>query len=513
MPDGGMSAAELAGLKYLCERDHMRFTAYYWRARHGRPMLVNDHHRVMARTLDRVIAGEIKRLIINVPPGYTKTEEAVISFIARGFAINPRARFIHTSFSDLLTRENSTGVKDTLALAEYQELWPVTLRQDTQAKDRWKTMQGGGVLAKAMGGTVTGFRAGLMEEGFTGALIIDDPLKPDDARHDLKRESTNQRYHTTLRNRLAHEDVPIIVIMQRLHDQDFSGYLLAGGSGESWHHLMLPVEIDPADEYPAEWRAGIPIAHGLPPGPLWEAKHNRAQIDVLKADEDTYSAQYMQRPRLGRAEYFKPEWLRPYETPPARETLMVYGASDYAVTADGGDWTVHGVVGIDPKGDMWLLDLWRQRTDSKDWVESFCDLVERWRPIEWAEETGQIKAGVGPFLTERMLARHAYVTRRSFPTRGDKAVRAQSIRGRMSLRGLYIPCNAPWYPTFRINVLRFPQAGVPDDEVDMLGLIGQLLATIESGAPARDQKPAPPTGLESATVDQLWSLNRVHEVD
>src|SRR5581483_1483710 len=119
-------------------------------------------------------------------------------------------------------------------------------------------------------------------------------------------------------------------------------------------------------------------------------------------------------------DYFKDEWLKPYDKAPARETLKVYGASDYAVTADGGDYTVHVVVGVDPQRRIYLLDLWRKQSSSAEWIESFCDLVEYWKPSGWAEEQGQIKAGVGPFLDRRISERQAWVQRKAFPTRGDK---------------------------------------------------------------------------------------------
>jgi hypothetical protein len=88
---------------------------------------------------------------------------------------------------------------------------------------------------------------------------------------------------------------------------------------------------------------------------------------------------------------------------------------------------------------MYLLDLWRKQAASDEWVEAFCDLVKKWKPLGWAEEQGQIRSGVGPFLDKRQRDRKAYVFREQFPTRGDKAVRAQSIRGRMALEGLYVP--------------------------------------------------------------------------
>ncbi|MGB6661865.1 MAG: hypothetical protein WBE90_22985 [Xanthobacteraceae bacterium] len=109
----------------------------------------------------------------------------------------------------------------------------------------------------------------------------------------------------------------------------------------------------------------------------------------------------------------EPPGLKPYERIPARDTLKIYGASDYATTADGGDYTVHVVVGIDPDWHMYLLDLWRAQTTPDKWIEAFCDLVEQWKPIGWAEETEQIKASIGPFLatsparrTARAAGRH-----------------------------------------------------------------------------------------------------------
>jgi hypothetical protein len=94
---------------------------------------------------------------------------------------------------------------------------------------------------------------------------------------------------------------------------------------------------------------------------------------------------------------------------------------------------LHAVVGLDAEGCMYLLDLWRKRSASNEWVEAFCDLVLTWRPIGWAEEGGLIKSGVGPFLEKRVGERRAFVAREQFVARGDKGVRAQSMRGRMAL--------------------------------------------------------------------------------
>jgi hypothetical protein len=101
-------------------------------------------------------------------------------------------------------------------------------------------------------------------------------------------------------------------------------------------------------------------------------------------------ALYQQEPTQEVGSYFKDDWLIPILDLPSRSLLNVYGASDYAVTSDGGDYTVHVVIGIDQRRRMFLLDLWRQQTSSNVWIEAWCDLVTKWKPTFWAEEKTQI---------------------------------------------------------------------------------------------------------------------------
>jgi predicted phage terminase large subunit-like protein len=245
---------------------------------------------------------------------------------------------------------------------------------------------------------------------------------------------------------------------------------------------------------------------GRAPGEyLWDDPKGYNYGQFLRAREREtspmmWSALYQQRPAPEEGDYFKAEWLREYQKLPPHETLHFYGASDYAVTADGGDYTVHIVVAVDPQSCMYVVDLWRQQASSDIWVETLCDLVLKWKPLEWAEETGQIKSGVGPFLERRLRDREARVYRRQFPTRGDKAVRAQSIRGRMAMDGLYLPAGAPWIAEFRRELLTF-DAGVHDDIVDSLGLIGQLLDHVRPGQVPEQKKPIPKTPTYTALPD------------
>ena len=283
--------------KIECEEDAGYFARYFFKQRMGTKMLIAPHHRVIFDTLERVLRGEITRLIINVPPGYSKTELATINTIARGLALNPRARFLHLSYSHNLALLNSATARGIVKSKAYQDMWPLALRDDSDSKAMWWTEQGGGVYATSAAGQVTGFRAGHMEPGWQGSILLDDPLKPDDAFSDVMREGVNNRFNETIKSRLALETTPMIVIMQRIHYNDLSGYLLRGGSGEKWHHLCLPVIIDNTLAYPEENTHGIPIAHGLPDGWLWPAKHDEQHRVALMSHRRTFEAQYMQKPR------------------------------------------------------------------------------------------------------------------------------------------------------------------------------------------------------------------------
>lgn len=291
--------------KLECQEDGLYFTRFFFKQRMGAKMIVAPHHKILQETLQRVIDGEITRLIVNVPPGYTKTELATINMICRGLALNPRARFLHLSYSHNLALLNSSTARGMIKSAAYQEMWPMTLKDDADSKAMWWNENNGGVYASAAAGQVTGFRAGHMEPGWQGCLLIDDPVKPDDAYSENVRDGVNNRFNETIKSRLAIESTPMIVIMQRIHYHDLSGYLLRGGSGEKWHHLNLPVIIDNSksysEHYPENTHA-IPIDHGLPDGWLWPFKHNESHRVSLFSHRRTAEAQYMQKPRRFNAE-------------------------------------------------------------------------------------------------------------------------------------------------------------------------------------------------------------------
>lgn len=438
------------------------------------------HHRIAAK-LEAVERGEIDRLMIFMPPRHGKSELASRRFPAWYLGRNPNRQIIAASYNSDLASDFGRDVRNIVDSPEYGCVFDTCLRSDSRAADRWNTDAGGAYVAAGVGSAITGRGAHI--------LLIDDPLKDRaEADSEIIREKVWNWYTSTAYTRLMPGGA-VILIQTRWHEDDLAGRLLASNPDE-WDVLELPA-IDKNGN--ALW-------------PEWYDETSLERIRKTIGPRD-WSALYQQRPAPEEGDYFKSDWLRPYTQAPDKATLRIYGGSDYAVTADGGDYTVHVVVGIDPDGRMYLLDLWRKQAASDEWVEAFCDLVREWKPIGWAEEQGQIKSGVGPFLDRRARERNAFVARDQFATRGDKAIRAQSIRGRMALGGLYVPVQSHWYHELRAELLAFP-AGKHDDQVDALGLVGQLLDQMLVGKKPDDPaKPKNPSGYrtrEDVRRDNDW---------
>jgi len=384
--------------KIECEDDGLYFNRFFMKKRFGQSMIIGRHHPVMQAALDRTMLSPdhpdfISRLIINIPPGYTKTEQAAIHYMARGLAVSPRARFLHLSYSSDLALQNSSTTREIVKSQEYQAMWPVKTKEDMDSKSTWWTEESGGIRAASAGGQVTGFRAGHMEnDRFTGALIIDDPVKPDDAYSALKRQAVNDGFSETISSRLAIESVPIIVIMQRIHYDDLSGYLLRGGSGEKWYHLLMPVFINNSIPYPDENAHGILIPHGLENGWLWPYKHNEEHADALKSHRRKFQSQYEQDPPKHDAEQML--WLEEdikkaseglFDTP-KRTVVAVDPAISNTKTSDE-----HGIIVATSHGkDRYVIDAdYTRRGSPNDWAMAAIYAYEKHDAAAIVVETNQ----------------------------------------------------------------------------------------------------------------------------
>lgn len=292
--------------RFKCRQSLMFMTRYLYRKRQGRKYIVAEPHELIAEALERVLKGEIKKLIINIAPRYGKTELAVKNFIAHGLALNPAAKFIHLTYSAKLALDNSEEAKDIVMSEPFQELFDVQIKKDSKAKDKWYTTVGGGVYAAATGGQVTGFGAGKVDEGdaeengtidgnsldefftgmseystkgeFGGALIIDDPIKPEDGHSMAKRTRINERFESTLRNRVNSRHTPIIIIQQRVHENDLSGYLMEA-EPDGWTVLRLPCLKEDGTA-------------------LWPLKHTVEELQKLqRINSYVFEAQLQQDPK------------------------------------------------------------------------------------------------------------------------------------------------------------------------------------------------------------------------
>lgn len=439
------------------------------------------HHRLIARKLEAVERGEIKRLMITMPPRHGKSMLASEFFPAWYLGRNPDHYVVTATYAQDLADDFGRKVKNQIEDESFQAIFPgVRLSGDSKSAKRFNVegsdggyehtlAQRGAFYAVGVGGPLTGRGAHL--------LLIDDPVKNrEDAESEVMRKKTKEWYTSTAYTRLM-PGGRIVIIQTRWHEDDLTGWLLGEHEHEGWERLDLPAINDNGEA-------------------LWPEQYDIEALEQIKraVGPRDWSALYQQRPSPETGDYFKREWIHTFDVMPPRATLNIYGASDYAVTSEGGDYTVHVIVGLDPDGRLYLLDMWRGQSSSDKWVDAFCDLVLKWKPIGWAEEQGQIRSGIGPWLLRRQLDTGAYVAREAFPTRGDKAVRAQSIRGRMAMSGLYVPKDAPWVGDLIPELMSFP-VGVHDDQVDALGLAGQLLDRMASGkAPKPDSsiKPPPP---------------------
>jgi len=407
------------------------------------------HHALIAAKLEAVERGEIKRLMITMPPRHGKSELASRRFPAWYIGRNPGKQIIAASYNSDLASDFGREVRNIVSSPEYSKLFGTALAADSQAANRWHTDAGGMYVAAGVGTAITGRGADI--------LLIDDPFKDrEEADSEIRRGRVWDWYTSTAYTRLMPGGA-VVIINTRWHDDDLSGRLLADmqDSGDQWEVLSLPA-IRPDGS--ALW-------------PEWYPLERLEQIRSVLPARD-WNSLYQQNPIPDDGDYFKSDWLNDYDQLP--DGLSVYGASDYAVTDGGGDYTEHGVFGIDTAGNVYVLDWWRGQTSSDVWIERKCDLILSHSPVCWFGEAGPIRRAVEPFMMRRMQERNAICRIEWLASIADKEARARSIQGLASMGRLYFPKNAPWKGDVQAQMLRFP-AGKHDDAVDVFSLIGRGL--------------------------------------
>lgn len=439
------------------------------------------HHRLLIDHLEAVERNDLDKLMVWMPPGSAKSSYTSVMFPPWFMGRNPENSILGISNTTDLAERFSRRSRNIVSLPRFKNVFGFGCSEDSSAAGSWENEKGGEFFAAGMGSAVAGRRADLG--------LIDDPLRSrEEADSERMREKQWEWYLNDFQTRLKPGGRQV-VIQTRWHEDDLSGRILAR-EATAWTVLKLPmlaIENDPL---------GRAIGDRLWPEWFTDEMVQSAQLDVR-----AWNSLYQQNPVPDDGEYFKRSMFCGYaEQPPL---LHIYGASDYAVTDGGGDYTEHGIFGLDHQAGIYLLDWWRGQTASNVWIERQCDLIGQWKPLIWFGESGPIRRSIEPFLKQRMVERQTPCRLEWLSSIADKVVRARAFQARAWMGSVYVPDHASWLPELMSQLLRFP-AGKYDDGVDVCSLIGRGLEHIRPPEIKPEKKPQPRTYSRSTNDGLSW---------
>ena len=354
------------------------------------------------------------------------------------------------------------------------------LKVGAMAADRLEIENGGVLFFTGRGSSITG-RGG-------DILLLDDPIKDrKEANSPTIRGQLWDWFKQVLSTRLMTQMGAIIIIMTRWHDDDIVGRLTdpynpfySEDEAAAWRIIDLPAE-----------QVSTIFLDANPAKPSGRNASTKNYLAIQKrSDPRGFSALYG-RPSPEDGSFFQRNHFTPYnkmsDLPPI-ETLRFYAASDHAVTMDqNNDKTCCLIAGVDSHDDIWIMpDVFWQRATTDIVVERMVLLMEKYKPVYWWAERGQITKSIGPFLRKRMIEKNVFCAIDEIVPIADKQSRAQAIMARMSMGRVHFPSFARWYGEAQDQMLKFPQ-GVHDDFVDSLAYIGLGLG---KQVPKRAVRPA-----------------------
>lgn len=432
-------------------------------------------HREICAQLDRVERGEIDRLMLLCPPQHGKSQITSRRYPAYILGRNPTRDIIAASATADLAEGFGRDVRNVINSQEYRNLFPDTqLAEDSQAKGKWNTKQGGGYYAIGVGGQLFG-RGGM--------AIIDDPFGSwADAQSELQREKVWEWYQGTLYNRIR-PGQPIIVIQHRMHEDDLAGRLIERqkAGGDKWEIVNLPALVD---------------------DPPWVERYDKAALERIRDNSDPrqWSALYLQNPTPDDGTFFKREWFELFD-PKRVPQCHKYTTGDFAVTEGDGDFTeiaTHGYSG----DDLYLaVEGWGGQTSADVWIDKLADQFGRHKPLCFFGESGPIRRSIEPFLTRRMTERKAFCRLEWLVRGADKPTMARPLQAMAAQKRVKIADSEYGHKLLR-QLLQFP-AGKYDDAVDMAALLGMA---IDQAHPAVLKSPA-------GHLSKQDGYNRVREED
>ncbi len=420
----------------------------------GEQFLSNWHLHALCWHLEQVQRGKIKRLKIEVPPRSLKSVTASVAFPAFLLGHDPTRKIITASYSADLAAKHAADCRALMQSGWYRRLFPGTRISDSKNQEsNYETTKRGYRYATSIGGTLTG-RGGDL-------IIIDDPLKPEDAMSEARREAVNGWYSRTALSRLNNKaENAIILVQQRLHIDDLAGHV---EQLEGWTTLRLPaiaevdhsIEIGPGKVY---HRKAGDVLH-----PAREPQH---VLDNLRRalGSATFSAQYQQCPVPADDEIVKWGWFQHYNEAPPRIQMTVIQSWDTASKPeehhDYSVCTTWGTVG----DRLYLLDVDRARRDFPSLKRRVIELAKTWNARTILIED----KGSGTSLIQQLRTEHhgiPYPT--AFMPKEDKLTRLHAQSSRIEAGHVYLPERASWLDDLRTEIAAFPQ-GRHDDQVDSI---------------------------------------------
>lgn len=446
-----MTASNQA-VQAVLRTDFLSFLSKTYATLHpGKTLSVKWLHGAMAHALAQCRSGTHSRLIVTMPPRSLKSITFSVAWPAWLLGQDSTMRIMCVSYSEELARRHSRDTRRVMQAPWYQALFPATILEKITEMELETTL-GGTRLATSIAGSVTGLGAEW--------IIIDDPLKAEDALSKLLREKVNAFYSGTLYSRLNDKLTGrIILVMQRLHQDDLAGYLIEQGD---WTELKLPAI--------AEEDADVPIGEGdvypRKKGDLLQP--DRETLEILERDRvlmgsGAFQAQYQQTPVPDEGNTIKREWLCEYVNPPERSRGRIVQSLDTAQkTEPSNDFSVLSTwLWVDD--NHYLLEVFRERCDYPTLRSRVIEQWDRHRPERLLiEDTG---SGTGLIQDLRHL--RGDIATVAILARDCKIVRVSTASALIENRRVFLPPEAPWLQDCLTELLGFPSAK-HDDIIDSM---------------------------------------------
>jgi predicted phage terminase large subunit-like protein len=418
------------------------------------PYLHSGHVSVMASKLEAVRRGEIRRLIINLPPRHLKSHCASIALPAWWLGLEPSLQIICASYGQDLSDKLARDCRTLMQSAWYQQVFGARLA-DRQAVHDFTTTAKGGRMSTSVGGVLTGRGADV--------IIIDDPLKPDEALSEPRRTAVNDWFDNTLLSRLNNKETgAIVIIMQRLHQDDLVGHVLEQGP---WEVLRFPAIAEEDERHEIGGLLGEAPFTRRRGEPLHSARESSATLAAIRSAISDYNfqSQYMQSPTPVEGMLVKAGWLRYYEPSelPPRFTRIVQSWDTANKANELSDFSVCTTWGLFERR-FYLLDVIRERLN-------FPELERRVRgqAALWPGCTILIEdKASGTQLIQTLQEERLWgVTAYKAPPGADKIMRLHAQTTLFENGLVYLPAQAPWLSDYLTELLSFPGSR-KDDQVD-----------------------------------------------